>query len=142
MCVLFAACTEEQGTGIEYFYAPPAGTVVAADSTRIAEDELNELYYSVRLTANDSSQLGYYDMDAVYGYNEAHSVIVFPKLDKTIHPAIRPDSLPYSFIIGFYYEGEKKFNDYARVSAQKKGALQSQIELRYVKAYFMDSTAD
>lgn len=140
---LLAACGgSNSGQDIVHFYAPAAGTVVAADSTPIKEDELNDLYYSIRLTATDSSREGHYDMDAVYGYNEAHSVIVFPKLTKTIRPAIRLDTtLPYSYIIGFYYEGERQFNDYARVSARKVGSLQSQVELRYLKAYYVDSAS-
>ena len=64
----------------------------------------------------------------------------FPRLTKTIRPAIRLDTtMPYSYIIGFYYEGEQQFNDYARVSARKVNALQSQIELRYLKAYYTDT---
>ncbi len=138
---LLAACGGSDSTqDIVHFYAPAAGTVVAADSTPITEDNLNDLYYSVRLTATDSSNQGRYDMDAAYGFNEAHSVMVFPKLTKTIHPAIRLDkTMPYSYIIGFYYEGEQQFNDYARVSARKVDALQSQVELRYLKAYYTDT---
>ncbi len=138
---LLAACdSSDSGQDITHFYAPAAGTVVAADSTPIKEDELNDLYYSVRLMATDSSGEGHYDMDAVYGYNEAHSVIVFPKLAKTIRPAIRLDTtMPYSYIIGFHYEGEQQFNDYARVSARKVGSLQSQVELRYLKSYYTDT---
>lgn len=138
---LLAACGgSDSGQDIAHFYAPVAGTVVAADSTPIEEDELNDLYYTVRLTATDSSREGHYDMDAVYGYNEAHSVIVFPKLTKTIRPAVRKDTtMPYSYVIGFYYDGEQQFNDYARVSARKVGSLQSQVELRYLKAYYTDT---
>ncbi|HEY9178277.1 MAG TPA: hypothetical protein VIN07_11320 [Flavipsychrobacter sp.] len=138
--LLLAACGNEDTQDIEHFYAPATGTVVAADSIPIAEDNLNDLYYSVRLTATDSSNHGEYKMDAVYGFNEAQSTIVFPKLTKTIRPAIRLDnSIPYSYIIGFYYEGEQQFNDYARVSARRVDGLQSQIELRYLKAYYTDT---
>ena len=137
---LLAVCGGNDSTqDIVHFYAPAAGTVVAADSTPITEDNLNDLYYSVRLTATDSSQEGRYDLDAAYGFNEAHSIMTFPKLTKTIKPAIRPDTTPYSYIIGFYYEGEQQFNDYARVSARKVDMLQSQIELRYLKAYNTDT---
>ncbi|MBW7912979.1 MAG: hypothetical protein H3C54_04595 [Taibaiella sp.] len=137
---LLAACgSSESAEDMKHFYAPAAGTVVAADSIPITEDNLNDFYYSVRLTATDSSSEGRYDLDAAYGLNEAHSIMAFPKLTKTIRPAIRPDSLPYSYIIGFYYEGEQQFNDYARVSARKVDAQQSQIELRYLKAYYTDT---
>lgn len=137
---LLVACGSNTSTeDITHFYAPAAGTVVAADSTPITEDNLNDFYYSVRLTATDSSDQGQYELDAAYGLNEAHSVVVYPRLTKTIRPAIRPDSLPYSYIIGFYYEGEQQFNDYARVSARKVDMLQSQIDLRYLKAYYTDT---
>lgn len=137
---LLAACGNNETQDIEHFYAPAAGTVVAADSIAIAEDNLNDFYYSVRLTATDSSNQGRYDLDAAYGLNEAHSIMTFPKLTKPLRPAIRLDStMPYSYIIGFYYEGEQQFNDYARVSARKLDALQSQIELRYLKAYYTDT---
>lgn len=138
---LLAACGgSDSAQDIAHFYAPAAGTVVAADSIPITEDNLNDFYYSVRLTATDSSAQGRYDLDAAYGLNEAHSIMAFPKLTKTIRPAIRLDtSMPYSYIIGFYYEGEQQFNDYARVSARKVDMLQSQIELRYLKAYYTDT---
>lgn len=138
---LLAACGSSESTeDIQHFYAPAAGTVVAADSTPITEDNLNDFYYSVRLTATDSSNQGRYGLDAAYGLNEAHSIMAFPKLTKTIRPAIRLDtSMPYSYIIGFYYDGEQQFNDYARVSARKVDMLQSQIELRYLKAYYTDT---
>lgn len=138
---LLAACGGSDSVqDIVHFYAPPAGTVVAADSIPVTEDNLNDFYYSVRLTATDSSTEGRYDLDAAYGLNEAHSVMAFPKLTKTIRPAIRLDTtMPYSYIIGFYYEGEQQFNDYARVSARKVDMLQSQIELRYLKAYYTDT---
>ena len=138
---LLAACgSSDSPQDIVHFYAPATGTVVAADSIPITEDNLNDLYYSVRLTATDSSNQGRYELDASYGFNEAHSVMGFPRLTKTIRPAIRLDTtMPYSYIIGFYYEGEQQFNNYARVSARKVNALQSQIELRYLKAYYTDT---
>lgn len=140
LLLLLAACGNNGTGNIDHFYAPAAGTVVAADSIPIAEDNLNDMYYTVRLTATDSSDRGQYAMDAVYGFNEAQSTIAFPKLTKPIRPAIRLDTtLPYSYIIGFHYEGEQQFNDYARVSARKVDGLQSQIELRYLKAYYTDT---
>jgi len=143
--ILLAACgsntTPTEKAEIDHFYAPVAGTVVAADSTPIEDDALNDFYYSVRITATDSSSEGRYALDAAYGPNDAHTVLVYPKLDRQIKPAIRPDDSPFSYIVGFYFEGSDTFKDYARVSAQKTGTESLlQIEVRYLKAYFMDST--
>lgn len=108
---------------------------------KIQEDVLNDMYYSIRITANDSSNEGYYDLEAAYGYNEVASKLRYPKLDKLITPAIRrEDSIPYSYIVGFYLADQPEFKDYARVSARIIAPGKRQIELRYLKAYFMDST--
>lgn len=129
------------GEDITHFYAPAAGTVVAADSVKI-KDDLNSLYYSVRLTAGDSSSEGRYNLRAAFGYNEAKSEVVYPRLLKGITPAIRKEEgQPYSFIIGFRYTGDTAFNDYLRVYATHIPGFGAQIELRYIKAYYIDTTA-
>ncbi len=140
--ILLAACgsntTPSETTDIEHFYAPEAGTVIAADSTPIEDDSPNDFYYSVRITSTDSSSEGRYALDAAYGPNDAHTELVYPKLDRKIIPAMRPDDMPYSYIVGFYFDGSDTFKDYARVSAQKPYAgSMPQIEIRYLKAYFM-----
>lgn len=141
--ILFTACGNEQQkstTSFDHFYAPAAGTVVAADSTPIKEDELNDFYFSVRITTIDSSTEGAYILDAAYGVNEAQTRVIYPKLDRQIHPAIRLDTIPYSYVVGFHYNGSDTFKDYARVSAKQIGSISRQIEIKYLKAYFMDST--
>lgn len=131
---------EKPAALVNHFYAPAPGTVVAVDSMKIEEDELNKLYYSAIITANDNSDEGYYDLDASYGFNKAHSQLRYPMLDKEIIPAIRRDeTMPYSYIIGFRFRGEPQFKDYARVSAQRTGLHKWQIELRYMVSYYMDS---
>lgn len=140
--LLIIASCGNSGTSepIEHFYAPATGTIIAADSMRITEDSLNELYYTVRITAGDSSVAGRYKMYAAHGYNEAESELVYPKLTQCLKPAIRRDeTMPYSYIIGFKYNDDDTFRDYARVSANRIPGLQTQIELRYLKAYYVDT---
>ncbi|MCB9045381.1 MAG: hypothetical protein H6550_04490 [Chitinophagales bacterium] len=141
--ILLAACggrTPTDNTTTNHFYAPIAGTIVAADSTPIEEDGLNDFYYSVIISSTDSSNEGYYALDAAYGPNEAHTLLAYPKLDREITPAIKLDDIPYSYIAGFYFAGSDTFKDYARVSAKRVGPMNTQIEVRYIKTYFMDST--
>lgn len=142
--ILSAACnnTGSSSSEIEHFYAPATGTVVAADSMKIEEDNLNELYYTIRITAGDSSAEGRYKLYAAHGYNEAKSEIVYPKLTQGLKPAIRRDeTIPYSYIIGFRYNDDTTFHDYARVSANRMPGVQTQIELRYIKAYYVETTS-
>jgi hypothetical protein len=124
------------------FYAPAPGTVIAADSMRIKEDNLNELYYSVSVTATGNSVEGAYMLRAAHGYNEAQSEIKFPKLTQSLTPAIRRDEqMPYSYIIGFKYDNDTTFNDYIRVFAKRMPGVATQIELRYLKSYYIDTVS-
>jgi hypothetical protein len=132
------ACGHSADKNIHHFYTPAPGTVIAADSMPIEEDGLNDFYYSVKITATDSSSKGRYTLDADYGPNEAHTEVVYPELDREIKPAIKPDTQAYSYIIGFYFSGSDSFKDYARVSARRMSPMNSQIEIKYLKAYFME----
>lgn len=139
-----AACSDEQQSpdGTKHFYAPAAGTVIAADSTRVAEDDLNESYFAVYVTASDKSAEGRYALRANFGFNEAESEIVYPKLTQGLTPAIRKDETQqYSYIIGFKYDNDSTFNDYLKVFATRAPGVGARIELRYVKAYFVDTTS-
>ncbi|MCB0698807.1 MAG: hypothetical protein H6551_10530 [Chitinophagales bacterium] len=143
--ILLASCGADSNNGsnadFEPFYAPAEGSLIASDSMRIIEDDLNELYYIVKLTATPTSNEGIYLLDAAFGYNYARSEVSFPRLDKKITPAIRvDDELPYSYIIGFRYEGDKTFNDYARIYALRNEQMKQEIQFRYIKSYFVDST--
>lgn len=123
-----------------HFYAPAAGTIVAADSIPVTEDELNDFYYSIYITATSHSKEGKYMLDVSFGQYKARDELVYPELTREIVPAVRIDnSMPYSYIIGFYFKGEQKFNDYARVSAAPSGPTTRQIEMKYIKSYYVDS---
>lgn len=138
--LVVAGCSNNDQKEIQHFYAPEPGTIIISDSMPITEDELNELYYTIKITATDSSQYGHYLLDVAYGYDEAQSTLIYPRLTKGLKPAVRRDTLPYSYIIGFKYDGEEDFKDYARVAATQKDVLNRQIELRYIKGYYVDST--
>jgi hypothetical protein len=106
------------------------GTVLAADSMAIP-DPLNELYFSVRILANEQSQNGIYDVVVRYGYNDAATQITLPRgADKPLRPALKKGSEPFTYIIGFYHGEDPAFNDYFLVSAGK-----GQTEMRYIKTY-------
>lgn len=137
-----ASCGNEKENGgdMEHFYAPAAGIIVAADSMK-AEDELNEFYFSVYITTTDLSNEGRYLLQANLGYNEAKSEIVYPKLTQRLKPAIRKDpSNDFSYIVGFTYE-DGTFNDYAKIYARRVPNVATQIELRYFKAYYIDTVS-
>ena len=108
---------------------PPKGTVIAADSIKVA-DPLNESYFAVRLVAGEYSFRGTYDIKAHYGSGEGNSQITFPRADVPVRPAMRRGDAPESFIIGFYLGDDKKFYDYFLVDGQK-----NEIKMKYLKAY-------
>lgn len=142
--LMLAACNGNQQSPdtINHFYAPATGTVIAADSTRVTEDDLNESYFAVYITANDSSVQGRYGLHANFGFNEAESEVVYPKLTQGLTPAIRKDeTMPYSYIVGFRYDDDSAFNDYLKVFATRAPGVGPRIELRYLKAYFVDTTS-
>jgi hypothetical protein len=140
----FTACSDnkvEHTADLEPFYAPAAGTIIAADSLPIVGD-LNNFYYSAKITSTQFSNAGKYILDVAYGANTAQSEIVYPELDRQIIPALRPDKTKdYAYIVGFYYEGDSSFNEYALVTASNSSAITKQIELHYLKAYYIDSVA-
>lgn len=145
--LLIFACNspEEQAadsvTEAEHFYAPEPGTVIASDSVAI-EDELNEFYYSIFIKSTATSFNGTYLMNVAYGPNTAQSEIVYPELSGVITPAVRRGSaLPDTYIIGFYMGDDNTFKDYAQVTARKVSADKREIELKYIKSYYVDSVA-
>lgn len=133
---------KESANNITHFYAPEEGTVIAADSIPITEDTLNDFYYSIKLTSTFMSEDGSYRMNVAYGHNDAQSDIVYPKLTGKVTPAVQLDkSIPYTYNIGFYLDGSDEFKDYARVSARKGYSGKQEIELKYIKTYYVDTVA-
>lgn len=145
-CLLFILCLllscgndthENTATNEIPFYAPEAGTVIAADSMRI-EDPLNVLYFSAKIIATETSDFGNYVLDIKYGHNTAKSDITYPELSQKVTPAIQQEN-EYAYNIGFYLGEDKTFNEYARVSTIKSGSSEREIKFTYVKAYYVDS---
>lgn len=137
-----ASCTDDikSSEDIEHFYAPAAGTIVVADSMTVP-DELNDFYFSVYITTTDLSEEGRYLLQASHGHNEAKSEIVYPKLTQPLKPAIRKDETSeFSYIIGFTYD-DGTFNDYAKIFANRVPGVATRIELRYLKAYYIDTVS-
>lgn len=109
----------------------PPGTVLLADSMRIS-DALNERYFCVKLVANEYTRRGTYDVQILYGENDAMTQITFPRGGtERIIPEMKKGEEPYSYIIGFRY-GHKDplFYEYYWV----KGA-EGKIETKYLKSY-------
>lgn len=139
---LLAACNTAttQQEVISSFYAPATGTLVVADSMRIVEDELNELYYTVRISSTAYSDTGAYTLDMAYGYNEAQSNLIYPKIKGHIHPAVQIDSTkPYSYNLGFFIDSSKEFKHYAQATATKLTSTEYQIKFNYIKTYYIDT---
>lgn len=143
ICLLiFAACAAEETENTVPFYAPPKGTVIDADSIPVVEDELNEFYYSVILTSKENSNEGKYILDAAFGPNKARTEIVYPDLGQQIVPELQLDKTsPYSYHVGFHYNDDNTFHEYAKIFAKKNEFGVRQIQLKYVKAYYMEDAS-
>lgn len=103
---------------------PPAGTIVAADSMEVAEDELNHAYFSVRLAVSEGNTGkptdGFkYDVHATYGQAVADGMIIMPYGGANLRPLLRKGE-GYSYIMGFIpgaaYGSDTAFHEYYRIS--------------------------
>lgn len=111
----------------------PAGTIVLSDSIKIAEDALNDQYFSVMLIATDSSSS--YKIRVSYGYNVGDGIMTFPNLREPLKPdMIKNPNKPYSYIIGFRKPSDdyQTFYDYFEVESGEDGTL-----MRYIKTYYL-----
>lgn len=139
---ILISCNENgNGVGHDYhpFYAPPAGTIIAADSIPIDEDELNDFYFAVKILSAEMSEEGKYNLQAHFGHNDATTQLVYPLLEKPLKPALkRDDKIKYSYLIGFIYEGDSVFHEYAKIYTEN-ATLNPQLEFRYLRAYYVDS---
>lgn len=106
------------------------GIVLAADSIRIQEDALNELYFSATLETTEGSDSGRYHITAAWGYNAGGTDVTLPKNLETATPALRRDT-GYTFIMGFRTAEDSSFHDYFRIAAED-----GNLKMRYIKAYF------
>lgn len=109
----------------------PPGSVIAADSTPIADDQLNHTQFTVEVSTTDS--LNTYDVEAGWGYNTAISTIKMPIGGEHFKPLLRKGDSSYSYIIGFHFDNDTIFHDYYEVTAQR-----GQIAMKYIRAYVME----
>lgn len=133
-CTL-AACTGENKetpdhNATETMEALPAGTIIAADSMPVKEEQLNNFVFSAKVTTTPKTAKGNYMVDAAWGYNTAQSEIIMPKNDYPLIPVLQRTAEPYTYIIGFYIKGDTTFYDYYKISAQR-----GSITMGYTKGY-------
>lgn len=109
---------------------PTPGTIIAQAEMPVTMDTLNHFTFSVKVIADSDVKSGVYDIDADFGPNFAEGQMVMPKGGEHLAPAIRKDTAPYTFIIGFKMEDDTTFYDYYEVKSSLK-----QTKMRYIKAY-------
>ncbi len=109
----------------------PSGSVIAADSIPVAEDQLNHTQFTVQVYTTDS--LNTYEIEANWGYNTAISTIKMPIGGEHFKPLLRRGDSTYSYIIGFHFDKDTIFHDYYEVSARR-----GQIAMKYIRAYVME----
>ena len=102
------------------------GVVVLSHSEKIP-DPLNELYFSIKLVTNEYTHQGTYTLLVNYGHNKAENRISYPRGSAgKITPAMKKLNTPYSYDIGFYFEGDTSFYSYYLVQAPG-----GNIEMKY-----------
>jgi hypothetical protein len=149
---MFMACNgpsskNEDGTvsgSTRYAFTPPAaGTTVAADSIKVAEDHLNNSWFAVRLTVSDNNtgkrKAGFrYDVHASYGAAATDGLIVMPYGGEHLKPILRRGA-GYSYIVGFVpgkeYGGDTAFHEYYRISAAKE----HHIDIEPLNGFIIDA---
>ncbi|MBS1773017.1 MAG: hypothetical protein JST82_09150 [Bacteroidetes bacterium] len=108
-----------------------AGEIIAADSMKITEDQLNVQYFGVTVYTTDS--VGRYDIEAHYGFNYAINTIQLPIGGEHFKPLLRKGDTAYSYLVGFHFADDTIFHDYYAITATK-----GQIGMKYTKAYTME----
>ena len=116
-------------------WAPPPGSMIAADSMRVSEEVLNKFWFSVRINAGDaqSSRGGDYNIHAGFGNAVADGQFSMPRGGEHLRPILRRDT-GYSFVIGFIpgaaFGGDTIFHAYYRVSGSRR-----EIKIAAVNAF-------
>ena len=108
----------------------PAGTLLAVDSMRFTEDELNDFYFVVKLKTTEYSAKGTYAVEANVGPKVAASKFTMPRGGEEVVPVLKKGNEPFTYIIGFYYNNNNSFYDYYMISADA-----NTIQMKYTKAY-------
>jgi hypothetical protein len=112
----------------DQYNAPPAGTIVTADSMAVTNDPLNRFNFSVIIKTNEYSNRGTYAIEAAYGPNTAEGMFTMPRGGSHLKPVLHKGKEAYTYIIGFEYQ--HKFYDYYVVRGSKNA-----IEIKNIKAY-------
>jgi hypothetical protein len=107
-----------------------AGTLIAADSVLIIEDELNKPYFSVKVYTTANTANGTYRADIAWNKNTATTKFTMPKSEKKLTPILRRVPDQYAYHIGFHYGDDTTFYDYYEIQAEK-----GMIKTNYLKAY-------
>jgi len=112
------------------------GTIVAADSETIKEDQLNGFTFNVKIiTDSTSSTTGSYIVDATYGMDNAEGTFAMPKNAEHVKPILRRSTEPYTYIIGFKFGEDTTFHDYFEISTSQVALGKKAIKMAYTKAY-------
>ena len=127
-CAFMAACSDTK-EGVD-FASLPANTLLAADSMKVAEDSLNNTWFSVKLLTSDKTAKGIYNISAAWGGNIADTKFTLPKGAEKFKPALHREAAPYSFMIGFHMEDDTTFYPYYQVRAEA-----GTIKMNYVRSY-------
>ncbi len=129
MAVLLLSACGVNATTDNYKFPTP-GTVLDSVAMPIVGDTLNNMVFSVAVVADSNIAKGVYDVNVIYGKNEANGLFTMPKGAEKYKPAIRKSTEPYTYIIGFHAPKDTTFYEYFEVTAQKKT-----IGMKYLKAY-------
>lgn len=112
------------------------GTIVAADSEAIKEDELNDFMFNVKIIADSTSNTkGSYIVDATYGVDNAAGKLLMPKNEEHLKPLLRKGTKPYTYIVGFKFGEDTTFHDYFEISVTNVAPKRKAIKMEYIKAY-------
>ncbi|MBS1689909.1 MAG: hypothetical protein JSS96_14365 [Bacteroidetes bacterium] len=112
------------------------GSIIAADSEAIKEDNLNDFSFSVKIIADSNSNTkGSYTVQAAYGVDNAEGQLAMPKNAEYLKPLLRKGDEPYTYIVGFKFGNDTTFHDYFEISAARVAAQRRAIKMEYIKAY-------
>lgn len=132
--IIYSACQSKQASNPgNNTLKTEAGIVIAADTTDIIEDKLNNQLFSVTVFTNDSSINGSYDIETAWGYNTAYTSIRMPYGGEHFKPIIRKGNSPYTYVIGFNYDDDTTFREYYEINGNK-----GQIKARYTRSYTIE----
>ena len=127
LVILLAGCTgtpnSHKAEQAEGWTPPPAGTLVAADSMTVTEDQLNNAYFAVQLRVSEGNTYRHsdafrYDLHATWGKAVKDFQIIMPFRGEKLKPLFRRGE-GYSYYMGFIpgpeHGGDTSFHEYYRI---------------------------